>query len=177
VPHFLQGGAVQAVLLKKLPQGHFGDAELPGTRDEVEQLVARGLGMGEEELGDRAGMPRQQFSVRATAEMVVNLLAHLLGGEFLMAKRRAGGNADQACDLSDRQSHAAVKQKVTGDARSGVVSVAPLKELKRCVKNGTLFVAQAFRPNLCPVQPLFECLTFRGHANASLAVASPAAEV
>jgi hypothetical protein len=27
------------------------------------------------------------------------------------------------------------------------------------------------------VQPLFECLTFRGHANASLAVASPAAEV
>jgi hypothetical protein len=146
-------------------------------RNEVQQFVPRGLGMGKEELGDRAGMARQQFSVRATTEMVVNLLANLLGGEFLMTKRRPEVNTDQACDLSDLQPHAAVKQEVTGDARRGVVPVAPLKELKRCVKNGTLFVAQAFRPNLCPVQPLFERLTFRGHANASLAVASPAAEV
>ena len=90
MPHLLQGDAVQAVLLEKLPQGDFGDAELPGTPDEVEQIVARGLGMGKEELGDRAGMARQEFSVRATAEMVVNLLAHLFGGEFLMAKRRPG---------------------------------------------------------------------------------------
>jgi hypothetical protein len=77
-------------------------------RDEVQQFVPRGLGMGKEELGDRAGMARQQFSVRATTEMVVNLLANLLGGEFLMTKRRPEVNTDQACDLSDLQPHAAV---------------------------------------------------------------------
>jgi len=133
--------------------------------------------MGKEELGDRTGMTRQQFSVRATTEVAVNLLANLLGGEFLVTKGRPGVNADQACDLGDLQSHAAVKQKVTGDARRGVVPAAPLKELKRCMKHGPLFVAQAFRPNPRPVQPLLERLTFRGHANASLAVAFPAAEV
>ena len=73
--------------------------------------------MGKEELGDRAGVAWQQFAVRTTAEVVVNLLANLLRGEFPMTKRRPGVDANQACDLSDLQSHAAVKQKVTGDAR------------------------------------------------------------
>jgi hypothetical protein len=58
LPDFLQTSAVQSVLLEKLPEGHFGDAEFPRALDEVEQLVACGLGMGEEKLGDGAGMAR-----------------------------------------------------------------------------------------------------------------------
>jgi hypothetical protein len=133
--------------------------------------------MGKEELGDRAGMARQEFPVGATAEVVVNLLANLLRREILMAKCRPRADADQTCHLGYVQSHAAMKQEVTGDPRSGVVPVGLLKKLKGCVKNGSLLIAQPFRTNLRPVQPLFERLTFRGHANASLAVASPAAEV
>jgi hypothetical protein len=109
LPDLLQGGPVQTVLLEKLPQGHFGDTKLPGPRDEVEQFVARGLGMGKEELGDRAGMTRQEFPVWATAEVVVNLLANLLRGEILMAKCRPRADADQTCHLAYVQSHAAMK--------------------------------------------------------------------
>jgi hypothetical protein len=58
LPGFLQTSAVQSVLLEKLPEGHFGDAEFPRPFEEVEQLVARGLGMREEKLGDGAGMAR-----------------------------------------------------------------------------------------------------------------------
>jgi hypothetical protein len=49
--------------------------------------------------------------------------------------------------------------------------------VKRRVKNGSLLIAQPFWANLRPVQPVLEGLTFRGHANASLGVAVPAAEV
>jgi hypothetical protein len=52
-----------------------------------------------------------------------------------------------------------------------------LKKLKGCVKNGSLLIAQPFWANLRPLQPVLEGLTFRGHANASLGVAVPAAEV
>ena len=58
LPSVLQGTAVQAVFLEKLPQGHFGDAEVPRPLDKVEQFVACGLGMGEEKLGDGARMAR-----------------------------------------------------------------------------------------------------------------------
>lgn len=87
LPGLLQGAAVEAELLEELPQGHFGDPELPSPPDEIEQFVTRGLGMGKEKLRDRTGMPRQEFSVRATAEVVMYLLANLLCGEFSMAKR------------------------------------------------------------------------------------------
>jgi len=176
LPGFLQGGAVQAILLEELPEGHFGDAELPGTSDEIEQLVASGLGMGEEKLGDRAGMARQELPIRATAEVMLNLLGNLCGGELLMAERRPGADADEACNLSYLQSHAATEQEMTDDPGTGIVPVALLKELKCGMKDGPLLIAQSFWRHLRLAQPLFERLTFLGHGNASLAVASPAAE-
>jgi hypothetical protein len=91
--------------------------------------------MREEKLGDRPGMPRQEFSVRATAEMVMNLLANLLRGQSSMAKRRAGADADQTCDLSYLQSHTTVKQEVAGDPRTGIILLAPSKKLKRRLKD------------------------------------------
>ncbi len=109
--------------------------------------------------------------------MVVNLLANLLRGEILMAKCRPRTDANQTRHLRYVQSHAAMKQEVTGDPESGVVPLGLLKKLKGCVKNGTLLIAQPFRANLRPLQPVLEALTFRGHANASLGVAFPAAEV
>jgi len=177
LPGFLQRGTVQAVLLEELPKGHFGDAEFPGTSDEIQQFVPSGLGMGEEKLGDRAGMARQEFPVRAAAEVMVNLLGNFEGGELPMAERRSRADTDEACDLSYLQSHPAVEQEMTGDPSTRIVPLALLKEAKRCMKDGPLLMAQSFRRDLRPAQPLFEHLPFRGHGNASLAVASPAAEV
>jgi hypothetical protein len=163
----LQGGAIQAVLLEILPESHLGDPKSPGTPEEGEQLIACGLGMGEEKLGDGPGMARQKLPIRATAEVLLDLLSHLLGGELPMAERRADTDADQARDLSHLQSHTATVQKMTGDPRSGIVPVAPSKELKSCLKHGPLLIAQPFRPHPRPLQPLFERLIFRGHAPAS----------
>jgi hypothetical protein len=176
-PGFLQGGAVQAVLLEKLPEGHFGDAEPPGISNEIDQLVAIGLGMGEEKLGDRAGMARQELPVRATAKVLLNLLGDLGGGEVPMAERGPGADADEARNLSYPQSHAATEQEMTGDSGTGIVSGALLEELECCIKDGPLLIAQSFRGHLRLSQPLLERRTFLGHGNASLAIAFPAAEV
>jgi len=145
LPGFLQGGTVQAVLLEELPKGHFGDAEFPGASDEIEQFVPSGLGMVEEKFGDRAGMARQQLPVRATAEMMVNLLGNFEGGELPMAERRSRADTNEACDLSYLQSHPAVEQEMTGDPCTRIVPVALLKELKRCTQDGPLLMAQSFR--------------------------------
>lgn len=133
--------------------------------------------MGEEKLGDRAGMARQKLPIRATAKMMLNLLSDLRGGEIPMAERRPGADAHQACNLSYLQSHAAMKQEMTGDPGTGIVPVALLKELECRMKDGSLLRAQSLRCHLRPEQPLFERLTFLGHGNASLAVAFPAAKV
>lgn len=133
--------------------------------------------MGEEELGDRAGMARQKLPIRPTAEVMLNLLRNLRSGEIPMAERRPGADADEACNLSYLQSHPATEQEMTGDPGTGIVPAALLKELKCCMKDGSLLLVQSLRCHLRLAQPLFERLTFLGHGNASLAVAFPAAEV
>ena len=160
MPGFLQADAVQTVLFEKPPQGHFGDAEVPRTPDEVEQFVTRGPGMGKEKLGDGAGMAGQELPVRAAVEAMLNLVDHLPGGELPMAERRPAADTDQACDLSHLQTHIAAEQEKTSDSRTGIVPVARLKELKRCMEDGPLLIAQLFGRDLCPTQPLFA--DFRG---------------
>lgn len=70
-----------------------------------------------------------------------------------------------------------MKQEVAGDPRTGIIPLAPPEKLKRRLKDGPLLIAQPFRINPRSTQPLIERLTFRGHDNASLAVAFRAPEV
>jgi len=177
MPRILQGCLVQTVFLEELPERHFGNAKFPSTRDEVEQFVACGLGMGEEEFGDRAGMTRQEFSVRATAEVIVNLPANLLRGEFSMAKCGSRADAYQTRDLGNLQPYAAVQQEMACHARTGVVPVARPEESKRRLKHGSLLSIQPLQRNFRLPQPHFECLTFLGHCNASLTATFPVTEV
>lgn len=176
-PDVVQAGTVQAVLREEFPKRHFGDAEVPRTLNEVQQFVPGSLGVGKKKRGDRAGVTRQELSVRTAGETMLNLLDDLPGREFPMAGRRSLGDAHQACDLSHLQSQIAAEQKIAGDPRSGVVSIAGLKEMKYRLEDGLLLIAQLLGQDLRPMQPLFERLTFLGHGNASLTVAFPAAEV
>ena len=117
------------------PQRHLGDAELPGTPDEVKQFLAGGFRMSEEELGDGAGMPRQQFSVRPTVHSMLNLLDDLRGGEIPVPERRAGTDAEQACDLGDLQSQVAAEQEVANDPHTGIIPLTLPEKPKGGLQN------------------------------------------
>jgi len=58
--------------------------------------------MGEEELGDGAGMPRQQLSVRPTVHSMLNLLDDLPGGKIPVPERRPGTDASEETGVSWR---------------------------------------------------------------------------
>ena len=94
--------AVEAVLLAKVVQGHGGDRHAPGLRDEVEDVVAGGVGMAEDELGDRAGLAGQKFAVRPASHAVMGRLNGLLGGDVLLPRGRGPADADQAGNLGYR---------------------------------------------------------------------------
>jgi len=133
--------------------------------------------MGEEELGDGAGMPRQQFSVRPTVHSMLNLLDDLRGGEIPVPERRAGTDADQACDLGDLQPQVAPEQEVADDPHTGVIPVPLLEELKGSLKHILLRIVQLFRRDLRGLQPLLERLTFRSHRGTLLVAGFQVAEV
>jgi len=65
--------------------------------------------VGEEKLGNGAGMARQELPVRTAVEAMLNLLDDFSGGEFPMAGCRPGADPDQACDLRHFQSQLAVE--------------------------------------------------------------------
>jgi len=72
-----------------------------------------------------------------------------------MPERRAGTDADQACDLGDLQSQVAPEQEVTGDPHTGIIALALLEELKGGLQNVFLLIAQPFRRDLCRATTTF----------------------
>lgn len=133
--------------------------------------------MSEEELGDGAGMPRQQFSVRPTVHSMLNLLDDLRGGEIPVPERRAGTDAEQACDLGDLQSQVAAEQEVANDPHTGIIPLTLPEKPKGGLQNVCLLIAQPFRRDLRDLQPLLERLTFRSHRGTLLVAEFQAAKV
>jgi hypothetical protein len=169
---------VEAIFSEEFPKGHFGDPEFPSGFDEVEQVIAGSLWTGKEELSNRAGMPRQQFSIRPSAQAVLNLPDDLRRRELAMPKRGTITDAHQASNLSDFQIRVTSEQKVAGDPATGVIAAGLLQEPEGAMQQSSLFVRESLRRDLSGLQPLFECPTFRGHLGASSLVAeSKAAEV
>ena len=89
---------------------------LPGALDEVEDVVARGVGMGQDELGDGAGIAGQQFAVGPAGHAVVGRLDRLLGRDALLVRGRGPADADQAGDLRDLEPGVAVEQEMAEQA-------------------------------------------------------------
>ena len=79
-------------------QGHGGDAHVPGSLDEIEYVVACGLRVAQQELGDGAGKARQQFAVGSPGQAVMGGLDSFFGGSSLVLGSRGSAEADEACD-------------------------------------------------------------------------------
>jgi hypothetical protein len=132
--------------------------------------------MGEEELGDRAGMSRQEFSVGPTLHSVLNLLDDLRGGEISMSERRTGTDADQASNLGNLQSQVNLEQEVTDDPPAGIIPLTLLQELKGSPQDAFLLIGQPFQRDPSGLQPLLERLTFRSHRGTLLVAGFQATE-
>jgi hypothetical protein len=132
--------------------------------------------MGKEELGDRAGMPRQQFSVGPTLHSTLNLLDDLRGGEISMPERRTGTDADQASNLGDLQSQLNLEQEVTDDPPAGIIPLTLLQELQGSPQDAFLLIGQPFQRDPSGFQPLLERLTFRSHRGTLLVAEFQATE-
>ena len=65
--------------------------------------------MSQHELGEGAGIARQQFAVGPTGQAVVGGLDRLLGRDPLVVRGRGPADTDQASDLSDFESGSAVE--------------------------------------------------------------------
>ena len=166
-------GPVQAVLLEKLVQGLPGNAHIPGALDEVEQVVATGPGVFQEEPGDGAGEARQELAVRPSRQAAMGRLDDLLGGEALLGGGGGAAEAEQASDLSDLQAGAAVEQQVAEQARGVVVDAATLAKVKGGFEDVTLGGGQAVLGDAGSGEPVGEGGGIHGHRKSSLTGAIP----
>jgi len=96
--------------------------------------------MAKKKLGNGPSVARQKFSVGSAAQTVLDLLDNLRSRELPMPERRAGSDANQPCDLSDPQPRVTAEQEVASNTHAGIIAVALLEKLKRCLQNGYLLI-------------------------------------
>ena len=107
---------VEAEPLEEVIQRDAGDTDLPGAVDDVDEVGAAGLRMGEEKLGKGPRVARQEVAVGPVIQAVMDRLDDLLGGEPRLPRHGRAVAAEEACDLCDLEAGAAVQQEVAEDA-------------------------------------------------------------
>ena len=60
-------------------------ADIPGCLNKIEEVIACGLFVGEEELGNGSGIAREQFSVGPSGEPLLNFANDLSGRELILS--------------------------------------------------------------------------------------------
>jgi hypothetical protein len=121
--------------------------------DEVEDVVTCGVGVGQDKLGDGAGIAWQQFAMRPTGEAVVGSLDDLLGRDALLVRGGGPAEADEASDLSHFESGIAVQQEMAEQAAGIVIVAAALPEGKGRLEQAALLGRQSLLGNLCLGEP------------------------
>ena len=119
--------------------------------------------MSQHELGDGAGIARQQLAMRPTGQAVMRRLNRLLGRNALLMRSRGSANTHQASDLRDLESGVAVQQKMTEQTRRIVILAAALLEGKRRLQQAALFGGQSIFSNLHLGKPLAQSAVRGGH--------------
>src|SRR6202035_1207171 len=149
-------------------QGHRGDAYTPGALDEVEDVVARGVGMGQDEFGDGAGIARQQLAVGPAGHAVVRRLNRLLGRDTLLMRGRRPADADQAGDLRDLESGVAVEQEMAEQTAGIIIVATALPKGKRVLQQAALLGRESVSGNLCSGKPLCKSAVPGTHEKSSM---------
>ena len=142
--------------------------DAPGLLDEVKYVIARGVRVGQDKLGDGAGIARQQFAVRPTGQTVVRGLDRLLGREALLVRGRGPADADQAGELSDFEPGVAVQQEMAEQTVGVVIVAAALPEGKGRLEQAALLGRQSPFNNRCLGKPGGVGAVRGGHESSSL---------
>lgn len=72
-PSTIQRLAVKAVGVEEPVESRQADTNVPRCFDEIEYVVARGIGMSDQEIGNGTCIARQEFPVRTPGKSVLNL--------------------------------------------------------------------------------------------------------
>jgi hypothetical protein len=142
--------------------------DAPGALDEGQHVIARGVGVGEQELGDGAGIAWQQFAVRPTSQTVVRGLDRFLGRDALLVRSRGPADTDQPGKLSDFESGVAVQQEMAEQAVGVIIVAATLPEGKGRLEQAALLGCQSVGGNLCLEEPACARVVRGGHEKSSL---------
>jgi len=143
-------------------QSRKADTNVPSGFDEIKQVIAPGVRMGDPKVRDGPRIARQKLSVGSAGDSVLNLTDDLPRGEVVLTRRGRAGDAHKSCHLCQLQLQLAVQEKMRDDTATGIISAGLLQKDKTRLQHGEL-LRRALRPrNLRRVQPLFECLTFLG---------------
>ena len=110
--------------------------------------------MGQDELGDGAGIAWQEFAVGPTGHAVVRGLNGLLGREALLPGGGGPADADQASDLRDLEPAVAVEQEMAEQAVGVVIGAAALAEGEGCLQQAALLWGQALFSDVRFAEPL-----------------------
>jgi hypothetical protein len=110
--------------------------------------------MGEDELGDRAGIAWQQLAVGPAGHAVVGRLNRLLGRDALLVRGGRSADADQAGDLCDLEPGVAVQQEMAEQTAGVVIVAAVLPEGEGRLQQPALLGCQTFFDKLSFRKPL-----------------------
>ena len=107
--------------------------------NEIEDVVAGGVGMGQDELGDGSRVARQQLAIRSPRHAMLRCLNRFLGRDALLMRGRGPAETDQAGDLGHFESRIAVQQEMAEQAVRIVILAATLPKRKRGPQQAALF--------------------------------------
>jgi hypothetical protein len=165
---------VEAELLEELVQGDARDAHAEGLVEEVDQVGASGLGVGQEECDEGPGVAGQELAVGPSVQAVVGLLDGLLGGHPLLAGGGGAADADEAGELGDLEPGAGVEQEVGEQARGVGVVALGLAEVEGGLQHAALVGREAMFGDVCLGQPCGEGVRCRRHGSPSRATTQEA---
>jgi hypothetical protein len=138
------------------------DTNVPGCFDEIQHVIAGGVGMGDQKMRDRPGIPRQEFSVGSAGKSVLNFTDDLPRGEIVLARGGRAGDAHQSRHLSQLQAQLGAQEKMSGDTTTGIISTGLLKKAERRPQDSKSLSRPLCAGNLRLVQPLFESFAVGG---------------
>src|SRR5262249_12905524 len=148
-----QRDAIEAELLEEPGQGDAGDTHAKGGVDEVDQVSAASVGVGEKKLSDGPGITRQQLAVRPSVHAMMGLADGLLGGESLLTRSRGTAKSQEAGDGSDRKTTVTVQEEVTEQSRRVIVGALGLAEAEDRLQERVLLGSEASLRDLSPGKP------------------------
>jgi hypothetical protein len=130
-------------------------------------MVATGLGVLEQEVGDGAGIAGQKLAMGTSGESLMGSLDNRFGGESLLGGGGCPADAEQASDGGDFQSAVAVEQEMAEESDGVVVASAVLEEGEGGLEELALVGCDLGVVDVSVGEPVVEGESIRDHGRVS----------